>query len=86
MLRQGAYQPLIDHLASRPESEVSLTFPEIEAIIGGMLPTSAYVSPSYWKGPGHAHTRALHALGWSGRIDRNNQSVRFTRDGGDAAR
>jgi len=76
------YQPLIDHLASRTESEVSLTFPEIEAILGVPLALSAYVNTSYWTGRTMAHARALRALGWRARIDRRNRCVHFTREQG----
>ncbi|MFN8643709.1 MAG: hypothetical protein U0802_19385 [Candidatus Binatia bacterium] len=35
------YQPLEDYLAARPESEVPMTFAEIEKVIGAALPASA---------------------------------------------
>jgi len=80
------YQPLADYLASHRGNEVVLTFPEIEAIIGGGLPTTAYGETTYWSGKQYAAGRALRAVGWHGRIDRRNRCMRFTRDAGDAAR
>ena len=73
------YDPLIAHLTTLRDSEVVLTFPEIEAIIDGPLPLSATVMVEYWSGRRFAHTRALHARGWYGRIDRPHPRVRFTR-------
>ncbi len=74
------YQPLVDYLAAQEGAEVVLTFAAIEAIIGDVLPTSAYVVPAHWSGTQSAHTRALRALGWRGRVDRHTWRVRFTRD------
>jgi hypothetical protein len=41
------YQPLTDYLAALPAATVTLTFPEIEAIIGTPLPMAAR-QRSYW--------------------------------------
>lgn len=45
ILPKGRPQPLVDHLAAHAGAEVVLTFAEIEAIVGGALPVSAYVLP-----------------------------------------
>jgi len=37
------YQPLADYLAAHPADEVTLTFAQIEAILGAPLPSSAYL-------------------------------------------
>ena len=41
------YDPLTAYLAALPADEVTLTFAEIEAIVGAALPASARQS-SYW--------------------------------------
>jgi hypothetical protein len=76
------YQPLVDYLTSRTVDEVILTYPELEAIIGGELPTAAYGQDTYWSGGQGAAARALRTVGWRGRIDRRNACVRFTRHAG----
>ncbi len=77
------YQPLVDFLAGSAAAAVVLAFPEIEAIIGGELPPSAYGNATYWSGTQYAAGRALHGIGWQGRIDRRNHRVHFTRAAGD---
>jgi len=77
------YQPLIDHLAARDGRDVVLTLPEIEAIIGAPLATTAYVDTWYWTGRTLACVRRWEALGWRARLDRRNGRVHFARDGGD---
>ncbi len=78
----GRYRPIVDLLAATAGDAVTLTFAEMEGLIGGALPTSAYTNARYWSGlQGSAlpHVRAMSALGWRGRIDFRNQCVRFTR-------
>jgi hypothetical protein len=80
------YQPLVEFVAAYPEPAVTLTFEQIEAIIGSPLPVSACVSPAYWSWPhgnGLAHVRLLRAAGWDARLDYRRGCVRFTRDAGE---
>jgi hypothetical protein len=53
------YDPLVAYLAGLAVDEVTLTLPEIEQIVGALLPPSAY-RPSYWT----RSTRALVARPW----------------------
>jgi len=64
------YDPLRRHLAGLPPevAEVTLTFAEIEAVLGAPLPASARLgsfwanAPSLWGGTSQA--RAWRAAGW----------------------
>ncbi len=74
------YQPLIDHVAKQPEEAVTLSFTEIEAIIGNPLPETIQVDTAMWNNTGSAIVWRLEALGWRARLDRRNHCVHFTRD------
>jgi len=74
------YQPLIDHVADQTEEAVTLSFTEIEAILGSPLPESMRVDTSLWNGAEAALVWRLEAQGWRARLDRRNQCVHFTRE------
>ncbi len=74
------YRALVDHLAVRPECEITCTFAEIEAILGRSLPVSPYVDARYWHSEMYEHVRRWRALGWRATFDRRNRCVHFTRD------
>ncbi len=42
------YDPLRTYLARQSENRVSLTFKDIEAVLGATLPEPAYTSPGWW--------------------------------------
>ncbi len=79
-LRRTKYQPLIEHLAAQTEREVTLSFAEIEAIIGAQLSVSALVRPMIWHSMTEEQVRRWRELGWCARFDGRNQCVHFTRD------
>ena len=66
--RRPKYQPLADYLAAQTGNEVTLTFAEIEALVGAPLPQTAMKTAfwvnrrSAWGMPGQA--RAWAAAGW----------------------
>ncbi len=74
------YQPLIDFLATQSDRDVTLTFDQIEAIIGRPLSVSAMNTPSVWHGARYPQVRRWRAMGWRARYDRQNQCVHFTRE------
>jgi len=76
------YQPLVDHVAAQAEATVTLSFAEIEAIVGSPLPTTMQVDSWAWKSGGHAIQWRLNTHGWNARLDRRNRCVIFTRDAG----
>lgn len=56
------YYPLFEHLQSCQQEETTLTFAEIEALIGRSLPTSAYTKKNWWSN--RDTTGALQAGAW----------------------
>lgn len=83
----GKYTPLENYLRNLPESqsEVTLDFEQIEKILNGKLPSSAYESQAWWehaKEGNHVSTRAWSNAGWTvGSLDVNQKWVRFLREG-----
>jgi hypothetical protein len=76
---QDFLEPLASHLA-----EVTLSFDQIEGILGFDLPPSAYKHRAWWSNPSsphqHPYAQAWLAAGW--KVDTVNQDekwVRFTR-------
>ena len=59
------YQPLADYLAGLPPetAEVTLTFPEIEAIVGEPLPRASRLS-AWWSPDYGPHAQRWRATGW----------------------
>ncbi len=81
------YDPLRDLLASIPLSvtEKTLTFSEIENILGFRLPNSAYNHRAWWANPSsaddHPYAQSWLAAGWKVEIvNQNEKWVRFRRD------
>lgn len=64
---QRKYKPLYNFLSQRSEDKVSLTFSEIESILGFSLPVSAYKFASFWannENGQHHHCRAWLDAGY----------------------
>ena len=57
------YDPLRDHLASRTEDSISMTFAEVEGLIG-KLPPSARSDSEYWANNSKVQAKAWRAAGW----------------------
>ncbi len=74
------YQPLVEYLAAQTEKALTLSFTEIEAIVGVPLPETMRVGYELWKSAEHALVWRLEARGWRAQLDRRNQCVYFTRD------
>ncbi len=75
------YQPLVDHIAAQMDSDaVTLSFAEIEAIVGAPLPEAMRVETVSWNGAHRAYVRAWEAAGWTATLDRRNRCVHFTRN------
>ena len=60
------YQPLAVYLAAQPGDTVTLTFAEVEAVIGAPLPPSADVYHSWWSSTlsYRPQVRAWRGVGW----------------------
>ncbi len=80
MIGRTIYQPLIEYLAIQSERDVTLSFVEIEAIIGRPLSVAALTDTGVWHRPQHPHVRRWRARGWRARYDRRNTCVHFTRE------
>jgi len=89
----GKYTPLEKYLAGLPEStaEITLTFVQIETILAGKLPASAYEDRRWWDHAtegNHRSTRSWANAGWRVEsLDVNARWVKFVpvRQGFDAA-
>ena len=60
------YLPLQNHLNKLPHTEWNVSFSDIENLIGGTLPKSAYTYPAWWANnpTGHSHARSWIEAGW----------------------
>ena len=81
---KSKYAPLCDYLESVKANKLTLTFNEIEKIIGANLPRSALIYPEWW-GNDWTHTQA--AKGWlamqwrTSDVNLRTRVVRFYRIG-----
>ena len=78
---RSKYDPLYHHLVNSPETVVSLSFAEIERILGFALPASARRHQAWWANERegtHSHARSwLEASYGTQGVDLNAQTVRF---------
>ncbi len=74
------YQTLVDYVAAQTEKALTLSFAEIEAIVGAPLPNTMQVDMCQWKGTKYAYVWRLKALGWRATLDRRNRCVHFARN------
>jgi hypothetical protein len=79
------YDDLGKYLHHITEHEVHLTFDQIEAIVPGGIPPSAFNHAAWWaneESGSHVHALAWMDSGWRvTRLDLTGQSVTFTRSG-----
>ena len=81
----GKYTPLENYLRELPESqrEVTLRFEEIERILNGKLPSSAYEDRRWWDHEtegNHVSLRAWANAGWKiESLDVNKKRVKLVR-------
>lgn len=80
---RGAYQPLCDHLQKLGTARATLSFAEIERILGRALPASARKHRAWWSNEQsgtHPHARAWMDAGWHvSAVDFNAGRVDFAR-------
>lgn len=85
------YDPLHRHLKRQRTSQLIMTFPEIERLLGDMLPKSAR-RPEWWANETapdsrHVQCAAWLAAGYRAFLIRGEDRVRFERaDGGERGR
>jgi DNA-binding XRE family transcriptional regulator len=63
MKQDSKYTPLFDHLRRAPQDELTLTFAEIEALLGEALPASARAQRGWW---GNRSRGSPQAAAWMG--------------------
>ncbi|MEH7378987.1 hypothetical protein V7138_00685 [Bacillus sp. JJ1533] len=70
---------LFDFLNAKKEiSQITLTFEELETILGNKLPESAFVYDAYWRNDNtHSQARAWMSAGWK-TIKPNPQERKIT--------
>jgi len=77
------YYPLFEHLQRCNQEEITLTFAEIEALMGSSLPSSALSKKNWWSN--RDSSSALQAGAWISAgyhiesVDLNQQAVTFRR-------
>jgi hypothetical protein len=75
------YEKLSSYLISLTVEQITLTFFEIEKIIGFSLPKSAYTYPAWWSnqaGSEHSQSWAWQSIGWQTRqVNLSSQHVSF---------
>jgi hypothetical protein len=77
------YIKLSSYLTSTDGEQVTLTFADIEKIVGFSLPKSAYTYPAWWSNqasPGHSQSSAWQSVGWrTGEVNLSVERVSFFR-------
>jgi hypothetical protein len=80
--QKGKYAPLYNYLGKRRDLEWSVSFAELEAILGFKLPNSARVHRPWWANQGerggHSHALAWEMAGWkTSQVDMAGERVVF---------
>lgn len=76
----GKYQPLADYLAALDTETTSMTFGEIEDILGDTLAPSARKHLPYWYSPQNSLGKAIAAAGFKARgVRTETETVEFVR-------
>ena len=76
------YAPLTRYLESQPGQEHALTFQQVETIIAGKLPSSAYRHRAWWSNnpKGHVMAEAWINAGWkTSEVDMEGRNLKFRR-------
>ncbi len=77
------YAPLRRHLQSRTDIEASMSFEQVERILGFELPSSARKHQPWWANTGgtHVHAAAWLDAGWrTSRVDVAGERLVFVKD------
>lgn len=82
IVHSGKYRALASWLAKQPASEVSITFSQIEEVLGFPLPASCRNHSAHWHSyDGSAVARAIIDAGWRARdVDIKSERLTFARD------
>jgi len=63
-LYEGKYHKLEEYLRKSQNQAETLTYEQIERIIGSGLPLSAYKYRAWWANTGHSHAKTWSRAGW----------------------
>ncbi|MCL5735369.1 MAG: hypothetical protein M1274_07220 [Actinobacteria bacterium] len=78
----GKYDRLEEFLRLTPETEITLSFVQIETILGARLPASAQIYAALWanekNGP-HVQAKAWERAGFKAQASLTGQTVTFRR-------
>ena len=78
------YHALADHLKRLKGAAWEASFEEIETVLGGKLPQSAFRYPAWWAnqtGSGHSQTAGWRSVGWrTAKLDLERKRVRFEKE------
>ena len=75
------YGRLSGHLSGRAERATTLTFDELERLLGAQLPVEAYERRGWWEDRRRPHSRAWRRAGWRVEAaDVLSRVVTFVRD------
>jgi hypothetical protein len=82
MARKNTYDALRLLLENLNQSQISMTFSEIEKVIGGKLPQTAYARNQWWENNSNRHSQAKAWLnaGWHVSHLVLGEQVTFTRN------
>ena len=61
----GKYDPIFRYLTKNLKSEIVLTYVEIERILSGKLPDSAYKYKEWWDNNSHVQSKAWRDAGYT---------------------
>lgn len=80
MLGDYKYEALMNYFQSLEVNKVTLTYDDIEKIIGFKLPKSAYQYSAYWsKSKTHTITRSWIENGWNINVLKLGKYIGFTK-------
>lgn len=78
----GKYDPLAQYLRNHPENTLTLSFLELEQILGFSLPSSAYTYRQWWQNGGHSQSDAwMHSGFLVDTVSFSRKTVTFCRKG-----
>lgn len=78
---EGKYQPLTRHLEESPNPKVTMTFGEVEKILGFALPHSARFHPAWWANQDRGQSLAWIKAGFrTSAVSIDGERLTFLRD------
>jgi len=81
-LLMSKYAPLNNYLLECSKEQVSMTFLELEQVLGFALPKSAHTYSAWWANGGHSHAHAWLNAGYEvERIDIPATTITFSKNG-----